>query len=313
MKLKNNGIQILPIPKIEDPRGNLSVIENDIVPFDIKRVYYLYDVPSGSERGGHAHKELQEFLVALSGSFDVARNLGIEKSTGKLIAFLDADDYWFPNHLQELAHLYSDFPDCGIYCSRYKIKTAKNHFQTPYYKGIDQSFKGIIKDYFTSNMPFRITWTSSLAISKEILEKSGSFTPGITNSQDLELWTKIGIQYPVAVNNTITAIYNNAIHNSLAKKNMSSMQLMNFEQFKTSEQENPSLKKFLDLYRIEYGFKYYVAGYKEKSDFYLKNADKKNISSKIQFLLKLTPFCLHFLFKANSFLKKCGINFSVYN
>ena len=71
MKLKNNGIQILPIPKIEDPRGNLSVIENDIVPFDIKRVYYLYDVPSGSERGGHAHKKLQEFLVALSGSFDV--------------------------------------------------------------------------------------------------------------------------------------------------------------------------------------------------------------------------------------------------
>lgn len=79
MKLKNNGIQILPIPKIEDPRGNLSVIENDIVPFDIKRVYYLYDVPSGSERGGHAHKELQEFLVALSGSFDVVLKDGEEE------------------------------------------------------------------------------------------------------------------------------------------------------------------------------------------------------------------------------------------
>ncbi len=71
MAIKNNGIQILSIPKIEDRRGNLSVIENDIVPFDIKRVYYLYDVPSGSERGGHAHKQLKEFLVALSGSFDV--------------------------------------------------------------------------------------------------------------------------------------------------------------------------------------------------------------------------------------------------
>lgn len=243
----------------------------------------------------------------------VARNLGIEKSTGKLIAFLDADDYWFPNHLQELTHLYSDFPDCGIYCSRYKIKTAKNHFQSPYYSGIDQSFQGIVKDYFASNMPFRITWTSSLAIPKEILENAGSFTPGVTNGQDLELWTKIGIQYPVAVNNTITAIYNNTIHNSLAKKNIGSMQLMNFKQFKISEQENPSLKKFLDLYRIEYGFKYYLAGYKEKSDFYLKNVDKKNISSKIQFLLKLPPFCLRFLFKSNSFLKKYGINFSVYN
>ena len=79
MTLKNNGIQILSIPKIEDRRGNLSVIENDIVPFDIKRVYYLYDVPSGSGRGGHAHKELKEFLVALSGSFDVVLKDGEEQ------------------------------------------------------------------------------------------------------------------------------------------------------------------------------------------------------------------------------------------
>lgn len=63
--------KILSVPKIEDPRGNLSVIENDVIPFEIKRVYYLYDVPSGAERGGHSHKEQQEFLVALSGSFDV--------------------------------------------------------------------------------------------------------------------------------------------------------------------------------------------------------------------------------------------------
>ena len=79
MAIKNNGIQILSIPKIEDRRGNLSVIENDIVPFGIKRVYYLYDVPSGSERGGHAHKELKEFLVALSGSFDVVLKDGEEE------------------------------------------------------------------------------------------------------------------------------------------------------------------------------------------------------------------------------------------
>jgi len=73
-------IKIIPIPKIEDPRGNLSVIENDVIPYEIKRVYYLYDVPSGAERGGHSHIEQQEFLVALSGSFDVILNDGkIEK------------------------------------------------------------------------------------------------------------------------------------------------------------------------------------------------------------------------------------------
>jgi hypothetical protein len=74
-------IKLINIPKIEDPRGNLSVIEHEVVPFDIKRVYYLYDVPAGAERGGHAHKKLQQFLVALSGSFDVLLNDGKVKKT----------------------------------------------------------------------------------------------------------------------------------------------------------------------------------------------------------------------------------------
>ncbi|PQB04843.1 sugar 3,4-ketoisomerase [Aureitalea marina] len=63
--------QIISIPKITDPRGNLAVIEKDVLPFATKRVYYLFDVPSDSRRGGHAHKEQMEFLIAVSGSFDV--------------------------------------------------------------------------------------------------------------------------------------------------------------------------------------------------------------------------------------------------
>lgn len=68
--------KILTLPKIEDRRGNLSVIEKNNIPFSIKRVYYLYDVPSGAERGGHAHKEQEEFIVSVSGSFDVILNSG---------------------------------------------------------------------------------------------------------------------------------------------------------------------------------------------------------------------------------------------
>ncbi|MEQ3662247.1 MAG: FdtA/QdtA family cupin domain-containing protein [Flavobacterium sp.] len=74
-----SNCKLLKIPKIEDPRGNLSVIENDVIPFPIKRVYYLYDVPSAAERGGHSHIEQQEFLIALSGSFDVILNDGKEQ------------------------------------------------------------------------------------------------------------------------------------------------------------------------------------------------------------------------------------------
>ena len=76
-----SNCKLLKIPKIEDPRGNLSVIENDVIPFPIKRVYYLYDVPSAAERGGHSHIEQQEFLIALSGSFDVILNDGKDQKT----------------------------------------------------------------------------------------------------------------------------------------------------------------------------------------------------------------------------------------
>jgi dTDP-4-dehydrorhamnose 3,5-epimerase-like enzyme len=73
---------MINFPKITEPRGNLSFIEqNKHVPFAIKRVYYLYDVPSGATRGGHAHKTLQEMVIALSGSFDIVLDDGKEKKT----------------------------------------------------------------------------------------------------------------------------------------------------------------------------------------------------------------------------------------
>ena len=72
--------RIIELPKISDPRGNLTFVEaNRHIPFDIKRVFYLYDVPGGSERAGHAHKQLQSLLIAMSGSFDILLDDGDQK------------------------------------------------------------------------------------------------------------------------------------------------------------------------------------------------------------------------------------------
>lgn len=74
--------KLLHIDQIGDRRGHISVVENHTqVPFAVKRVYYLYDVPSGEERGGHAHKDLQQLIVAASGSFDVIVNDGYAQKT----------------------------------------------------------------------------------------------------------------------------------------------------------------------------------------------------------------------------------------
>jgi dTDP-4-dehydrorhamnose 3,5-epimerase-like enzyme len=76
---------IINLPKIEDERGNLTFIEEENhIPFKIKRVYWIYDVPGGQKRGGHAFKEQQEFIVALSGSFDVVVDNGTEQQTFSL-------------------------------------------------------------------------------------------------------------------------------------------------------------------------------------------------------------------------------------
>ena len=74
--------RIIDLPKINDPRGNLTFVEaNRHVSFDIRRVYYLYDVPGGAERGGHAHKALHQFIIAMSGSFDIHLDDGFAKKT----------------------------------------------------------------------------------------------------------------------------------------------------------------------------------------------------------------------------------------
>ncbi|MEI7802377.1 MAG: FdtA/QdtA family cupin domain-containing protein [Bacteroidota bacterium] len=74
------GIELIQLPKIVDPRGNLSFIEEGSqIPFRIERTYWIYDVPGGEMRGGHAFYEMQEFIVALSGSFDVVLDDGVSK------------------------------------------------------------------------------------------------------------------------------------------------------------------------------------------------------------------------------------------
>jgi dTDP-4-dehydrorhamnose 3,5-epimerase-like enzyme len=76
-----NNIQMIKFPVVEDSRGNLAFIQNDILPFEFKRIYYLFDIPSNAFRGGHSHINQNEVLIALSGSFEVTVNDGFEKKS----------------------------------------------------------------------------------------------------------------------------------------------------------------------------------------------------------------------------------------
>jgi hypothetical protein len=82
---KTNDCNLITIDQIGDRRGHISVVENNKeVPFEVKRIYYLYDVPSGEERGGHAHKDLKQLIIAVCGSFDVIVGDGETEKTFSL-------------------------------------------------------------------------------------------------------------------------------------------------------------------------------------------------------------------------------------
>ena len=77
-----SDVRLINLPKISDPRGNLSFVEQENhIPFEIKRTYWIYDVPGGESRGGHAYKETDEFIIAISGSFDVVVDDGKYRKT----------------------------------------------------------------------------------------------------------------------------------------------------------------------------------------------------------------------------------------
>ena len=82
MKSNVFNCNILALPKIQNRGGNITAIENNkTIPFEVERVYYLYDIPGGEGRGGHAHKELEQLIVAVSGAFDVVIDDGVNKKT----------------------------------------------------------------------------------------------------------------------------------------------------------------------------------------------------------------------------------------
>jgi glycosyltransferase involved in cell wall biosynthesis len=241
------------------------------------------------------------------------RNAGIEYAKGELIAFLDADDFWYPNHLEELYQLYIDFPNCGLYASRYFMKISKeNTIKTTYIEAVSDNFRGILPDYFLASMQYRVGLTSAVAIPKEMIQGDFLFNPQLNGQEDLELFTKIAIDKPVAITNKYTVEYNFAIENQLSKIQFIQKKIIKFDQFSADENKNKSLKKFLDLYRLEYALQFRIIGDIKESKFYLKDITTK-IPFKTRVLLVTPSYILRLLIKIKHALKKRGIDFTVYH
>ncbi len=129
--------KLIDLPKISDPRGNLTFIEGEIhIPFNIQRVYYLYDVPGGSDRGGHAHKALEQLIIPISGSFDVELDDGHVKKRFNLNRSYSG--LYIPRMIWRILDNFSSGSVCMVLASN-------RYTEDDYYRNYDE-YLAAIKD-----------------------------------------------------------------------------------------------------------------------------------------------------------------------
>ncbi|MBA9075261.1 glycosyltransferase involved in cell wall biosynthesis [Flavobacterium gossypii] len=245
-----------------------------------------------------------------------ARNYGIAKASGTLIAFLDADDYWFPNHLKQLSELYEMFPQCGLYCTNYERFYNPNKIIKPTYVAIPHHpWKGIVNDFFQSSYIDRIAWTSAVAVPKTVIDTVGNFKTTITlgAGEDTDLWLRIALRFDVAFDNEISARHMLDAENRVSLASTLKRSFAKLDEFKEEEKNNPSLKKYLDLHRIFFAIRHKLAGDAKTFDFYMQSVDRSNIPFKTKIILAMPTFLIRKLYAFKKYLEQKNILISIYD
>jgi glycosyltransferase involved in cell wall biosynthesis len=137
-----------------------------------------------------------------------ARNRGIESAEGSHIAFLDADDVWRPNYLEVITALIERYPGAGAYATAYEIIMPDKTVINPKYHAIPPlPWEGLLPSYFRSVMGIPPVWTCAIAVPKEVFQRVGGFPVGIPIGEDLDMWGRIALAYPIAFSTRIGALY----------------------------------------------------------------------------------------------------------
>jgi glycosyltransferase involved in cell wall biosynthesis len=241
-----------------------------------------------------------------------ARNFGIDKANANYIAFIDADDLWYDNHLETLKSVIEEFPDAGIYASRYELVYKNKSTSVSVFNGLNAQYKGYVKDYFYSTQNNSLSLTLVTVIPKEVFVEIGNFNSSISSGQDIDMWARIALKYPVVIGNKITASYLHYIDDSLSKTSILKKKLIRFEDYSEYEKTNSSLKKYLDIYRMEYALQYKIVGANKESKEFYDAILKDNIPLKSKILYHFPKTILVGLLKFKRYLRNYGIDFSVY-
>ena len=238
-----------------------------------------------------------------------ARNDGIEKAQSNYISFIDADDYWYPDFLEEMYKIIQKHPEQKVFSAAIEIETSKKVIPASY--SIIKTNDHEIVNYFTASYKETVICTSCAVFHKSIFEETGNFDIAIKSGQDTDLWIRIGMNFPIVFSWKILARYVYD-ENSLSKNKNYLNKKINFSKFEEHEKTNPSLKKFLDLNRFSLAIKSKLIADNENFSLYHKAIDLKKITIKKRILLLMPSVILKPLINLKLILANNGFGNSVF-
>jgi len=227
------------------------------------------------------------------------RNFGVEKASASYVAFLDADDFWHENHLENLYDLILLFPNHFWYATAYE-KQYNPSLIRPMNSPIihkEKHWKGAIDNYFKWSLKDPLAWTSAVCMKKEFFQKLSGFDATITMGagEDTDLWLRAALDSPLAFSNKITARHNLDSSNRLSKISALQRRYMDLDQYENHIDSHEDLKRYLDGNRYGIAMHHRLAGDHETYKELKTKIDVNSLSSKQRFLLNQSKTGLKFL------------------
>ena len=237
-----------------------------------------------------------------------ARNKAISLAKHEWIALIDADDYWYPNHLEELQNTIEQFPKADVVCNNYEILLDNDFIKQPAFS-IEYPLKAqYIEDYFKGSLIDPIAWTSALSFTSSIFKKVGEFDTNIKSGQDIDLMVKFGLAATIAFNPKVTMRYHRKTENNLSDDTVLREKLSYIDNHRSEEKKNPSLQQYMDINRFSLAIQAKMAQDKALFKELVGRLDIHHLNSKQKLLLKTPANVL----KGLKYLQSKLIQFNLY-
>lgn len=244
------------------------------------------------------------------------RNLGVEKAATNHIVFLDADDYWFPFHLENLHDLILKFPNEKWYATAYEKKHNKKLTTSMISPVMEkENWKGIVDDYFKNSLIDALAWTSAVCMKKDFFQELNGFDATITNGagEDTDLWLRAALKSPLVFSTKISARHNLDGSNRISLIPTKQRVFMDLDKYEDIAKENPYLKKYLDVNRFSFAIQHKLAKDNEAFENYVKNINPENLTLKQRFLLKQSRSALIGMKNFKFLMESLGTRLTAFN